>query len=95
MEWHGIFEVPETDHRVGGRLVIDEGESLLRLYGSLIPSEPGKLENEIPLVWGTAESGQQLTLVDLTSLGGSWLGSWPVVRLVVGPGFGRRWSRGR
>jgi hypothetical protein len=79
MEWHGTFEIPGTDRRVGGRLVIDESESLLRLYGSLRPSENGKSEDEVPLVWGTTESGQRLTLVDLASLGSS----------LVGPGLRR------
>lgn len=74
MEWHGTFEIPGTDQPVGGRLVIDESESLLRLYGPLRPSENGKSEDEVPLVWGTTESGQHLTLVDLTRLGGSLFG---------------------
>ena len=74
MEWHGTFEIPDTDHRVGGRLVIDGSESRLRLYGSLRPGEHGNFEDTVPLVWGTAETGQQVTLVDLASLGGSLFG---------------------
>lgn len=75
MEWHGTFEIPQSDRRVGGRLVIDESESLLHLYGSLTSGQFDDLEDEVPLLWGTAENGHDLTLLGLTPLGQSWSGS--------------------
>lgn len=69
MDWQGSFEIPGSDHKVGGRLVSDEGESLLRLYGSFYPREMPDIPDQIPLVWAVTEEGQAITLVDLAALG--------------------------
>lgn len=74
MEWHGTFEIPQSDRRVGGRLVIDESESLLRLYGSLASGGVDDLDDRVPLLWGTTETGHDLTLLGLTRLRSSWFG---------------------
>jgi hypothetical protein len=87
MEWTGTFEVPGSGVRVGGRLTIDAGHSTFTTFGALSvdstdastsddPLEP--TAERIPMVWGVAEDGSRLTLIDLTSLGGNmtWPGAW-------------------
>lgn len=87
MEWTGTFEVPNSGVRVGGRLTIDSGESILTTFGSLagedgspVVADPWHDEEvkPIPMVWGVSEEGSRLTLLELTSLGGnvSWPGEW-------------------
>lgn len=87
MEWTGTFEVPRSGVRVGGRLTIESGQSILTTFGSLagedgspILADPWHDEDveTIPMVWGVSEEGSRLTLLELTSLGGnlSWPGEW-------------------
>ena len=81
MEWHGTFEIPETGRRVGGRLTIDAGTSILTTFGALTTAEGDPVtdlldedDRVLTMVWCFTEDGQRLTLLDLLSLGGS-LGS--------------------
>ncbi|HJQ76488.1 MAG TPA: HEPN domain-containing protein [Acidimicrobiia bacterium] len=87
MEWTGTFEVPGSGVRVGGRLTIDSGQSILTTFGNLAgvdgapaPTDPLQDEDveKIPMVWGVSEEGSRLTLLGLVSLGGnlSWPGEW-------------------
>lgn len=88
MEWMGIFEIPGSDVRVGGRLVITEEDSRLTTFGALAEKPDASsvanlfidFDNSatVPMVWGVAEDGQRLTLLDLVSLGGnvSFPGDW-------------------
>ncbi len=87
MEWTGTFEVPGSGVRVGGRLVIDSGKSILTTFGSFIGSDGAFVPTDpwldrdverIPMVWGVSEEGSRMTLLELVSLGGnfSWPGDW-------------------
>ncbi len=84
MEWTGTFEIPESGVRVGGRLTIDAGRSILTTFGALAADSSAPLvtdpweSEDIPMVWGVAEDGSRLTLLDLVPLGGnvSFPGEW-------------------
>lgn len=78
MEWTGTFEIPGSRVRVGGRLTIDAGDSVLTTFGELerAPGEPAAdifddVDKVLPMVWCVTEEGKHLTLLDLISLGGN------------------------
>ena len=79
MEWLGSFEIPGSDRRVGGRLVIDESTAALTLFDSLGDRESHDVASgvQIPVVWGVSEDGREVTAVDLTAIGGTmYMGGW-------------------
>jgi hypothetical protein len=78
MEWTGTFEIPGSDTRVGGRLVIDEGETLLTTFGDLASDIANDSTStllawdtdkpNVPMVWCVTEESKALTLLDLAYL---------------------------
>jgi hypothetical protein len=78
MEWTGTFEIPDSGVRVGGRLTIDAGDSVLTTFGELEGASGETAvdvfddeDKVLPMVWCLTEEGERLTLLDLVSLGGS------------------------
>ena len=79
MEWTGTFEIPNSGVRVGGRVRIDAGESVLTTFGALAQRSGGPVTDivadddgqTLPMVWCVTEDGERLTLLNLVSLGGS------------------------
>lgn len=86
MEWFGSFEIPGSNHQVGGRLVIDEHTSQLTVFGSLLGHGNDVVSDDeavrLPMVRGKSDDGQAVTAVELSSLGDRYFmrmgSSWSV-----------------